>query len=141
MSEQLGEQEDVKHVLVVANETLAADELADWELSAMRDPRNWGRPVAAVVVGGAAAGALVLVRARQRHKRRPGPLPALAQGIGEVASEAPEGAHLRSRGVTDVPDLKDDGGVDGEDDENRDGHDPLQGDLAVDVPSPLQRTT
>jgi hypothetical protein len=65
----------------------AADELADWELTAMRDPRNWGRPVAAVVVGGAAAGALVLVRARQRHKRRPGPLPALAQGIGEVASD------------------------------------------------------
>ena len=66
----------------------AAGELADWELSAMRDPRNWGRPVAAVVVGGAAAGALVLVRARQRHKRRPDrALPALAHGLGEVASD------------------------------------------------------
>jgi hypothetical protein len=66
----------------------AAGELADWELSTMRDPRNWGRPVAAVVVGGAAAGALVLVRARQRHKRRPvGPLPALGQGIKGVASD------------------------------------------------------
>ena len=66
----------------------AAGELADWELSAMRDPRNWGRPVAAVVVGGAAAGALVLVRARQRHKRRPvGPLPVLGQGIKDVASD------------------------------------------------------
>lgn len=48
----------------------AAGELADWELGAMRDPRNWGRPAAALVVGGAAAGALVLVRARQGHKRR-----------------------------------------------------------------------
>ena len=45
---------------------LAADELQDWELSAMRDPRNWGRPVAAVVAGGAAGTALVLLRARRR---------------------------------------------------------------------------
>ena len=50
---------------------MAAEELADWELSAMRDPRNWGRPAAALLVGGAAAGALVVVRARQ-HGRRPG---------------------------------------------------------------------
>jgi hypothetical protein len=49
---------------------LAAGELAEWELSAMRDPRNWVRPVAAVVIGGTAAGALVLVRARQQHRRR-----------------------------------------------------------------------
>src|ERR671934_3174088 len=48
----------------------AADELADWELSAMRDPRNWVRPVAAVVVGGTAGAGLVLLRARQRRKRR-----------------------------------------------------------------------
>jgi hypothetical protein len=48
----------------------AAEELADWELSAMSDPRNWVRPVAAVVVGGLAAGGLVLVRARQQHKKR-----------------------------------------------------------------------
>jgi hypothetical protein len=48
----------------------AADELADWELSAMRDPRNWVPTVTAIVVGGAAAGGLVLVRARQQHKRR-----------------------------------------------------------------------
>jgi hypothetical protein len=48
----------------------AADELADWELSAMRDPRNWVRPAAAVVVGGVAAGGLVLVRARQQQRKR-----------------------------------------------------------------------
>jgi hypothetical protein len=49
---------------------LAADELEAWELRAMRDPRNWARPVAAVVVGGTAGAALVLLRARQRRKRR-----------------------------------------------------------------------
>jgi hypothetical protein len=45
---------------------LAADELQEWELSAMRDPRNWARPAAAVVAGGAAGTALVLLRARRR---------------------------------------------------------------------------
>jgi hypothetical protein len=49
---------------------LAADELEAWELSAMRDPRNWMRPVAATVVGTTAGAALVLLRARRRAKRR-----------------------------------------------------------------------
>ncbi|MEA2310619.1 MAG: hypothetical protein QOE28_587 [Solirubrobacteraceae bacterium] len=54
---------------------LAADELEGWELSAMRDPRNWPRaalrPAAAVVVGSGAAVGLVLLRTRRkRHKRR-----------------------------------------------------------------------
>ncbi len=49
---------------------LAADELEAWELSAMRDPRNWARPVAAALVGTTAGAALVLIRARQRAKRR-----------------------------------------------------------------------
>jgi hypothetical protein len=67
---------------------LAADELADFELEAMRDPRNWGRPVAAVVVGGTAAGALVLVRARQKAKRRQtSGLKALEQSLRDVASD------------------------------------------------------
>lgn len=48
----------------------AADELGDWELAAMSDPRNWVRPAAAVVVGGMAAGGLVLVRARQQQRKR-----------------------------------------------------------------------
>ena len=65
---------------------MAADELADWELSAMRDPRNWVRPATAVVVGGAAAGALVLVRARQRQRRRErGNV--LARSVREVGDE------------------------------------------------------
>jgi hypothetical protein len=49
----------------------AADELESWELTAMHDPRNWVRPAAAAVVGGAAAVGLVVVRTqRKRHKRR-----------------------------------------------------------------------
>jgi hypothetical protein len=47
----------------------AVEELEAWELSAMRDPRNWVRPAAAVVVGGTAGVALVLLRAR--HRPRP----------------------------------------------------------------------
>jgi hypothetical protein len=50
---------------------MAAEELEAWELSAMRDPRNWVRPVAAAAVGSTAAIGLVLVRTqRRRHKRR-----------------------------------------------------------------------
>ena len=45
---------------------LAADELEAWELSAMRDPRNWARPAAALLVGGTAGAALVVLRARRR---------------------------------------------------------------------------
>lgn len=48
---------------------MAADELESWELSAMRDPRNWVRPAVAVVAGGTAGVALVLLRAR--HRARP----------------------------------------------------------------------
>jgi hypothetical protein len=54
---------------------LAAEELEAWELSAMRDPRNWPRaaagPAVAVVAGSAAAAGLVVLRTqRRRHKRR-----------------------------------------------------------------------
>ena len=66
----------------------AADELADWELSSMRDPRNWARPVAAVVVGTVAGGALVVVRARQRQRKRSGsPLQAAERSLREVAGD------------------------------------------------------
>jgi len=49
---------------------LAAEELESWELSSMRDPRNWARPAAAVVVGTSAGAALVLLRARHRATER-----------------------------------------------------------------------
>jgi hypothetical protein len=49
---------------------LAQDELDAWELSAMRDPRNWVRPAAAAVVGVSAGTALVVLRVRRRHRAR-----------------------------------------------------------------------
>jgi hypothetical protein len=49
---------------------LAQDELDAWELSAMRDPRNWVRPAAAAVVGVSAGTALVVLRVRARHRVR-----------------------------------------------------------------------
>ena len=51
---------------------IAAGELEAWELSAMRDPRNWVRPVAAAAIGSSAAVGLVLVRTRRRRHRRRG---------------------------------------------------------------------
>ena len=50
---------------------MAADELEAWELSAMRDPRNWARPATALVAGSAAGAALVLLRARRRAQAKP----------------------------------------------------------------------
>ena len=47
---------------------MAAGELEAWELSTMRDPRNWARPAVALVAGGAAGTALVLLRARRRGR-------------------------------------------------------------------------
>ena len=49
-----------------------ADELSESELESLRDPRNWVRPVVAVAVGGAAAGAPGARRraARDAAKRR-----------------------------------------------------------------------
>ena len=48
----------------------AAEELESWELGAMRDPRNWARPVAAAAIGTAAGAGLVFVRVRNQHKRQ-----------------------------------------------------------------------
>ena len=49
---------------------MAQEELEAWELSAMRDPRNWVRPLAAAVVGATAGTALVALRVRSRHRTR-----------------------------------------------------------------------
>ena len=46
-----------------------AEELSDSELRALRDPRNWVRPVVAVGVGGVATGALVLFELRRRGRQ------------------------------------------------------------------------
>ena len=72
----------------------AAEELAEWELSAMSDPRNWVRPAAAVVVGGLAAGGLVLVRARQQQKKRQtSGLRALERSVRDVAGDLEKRLH------------------------------------------------
>src|SRR6478609_6949203 len=55
----------------------AAEELSDWaeelsesELRALRDPRNWVRPVVAVSAGSVATGALVLLELRRRSRQK-----------------------------------------------------------------------
>ena len=71
---------------------MAAEELEAWELRAMRDPRNWVRPVAAAAVGSTAAVGLVLVRTqRRRHKRRreaQGAVDLLGRTMRDLAREA-----------------------------------------------------
>jgi hypothetical protein len=66
---------------------LAADELEAWELSAMRDPRNWVRPAAAIVAGSAAGAALVLLRARRRGQASSGPLGVRLPPLDRAAAE------------------------------------------------------
>ena len=72
---------------------VAFDELADWELAAMRDPRNWGRPAAAVVIGGTAAAALVLVRAQRRSRKHGQPLRALEEVSRDVSRDIQRRLH------------------------------------------------
>ena len=70
----------------------AADELESWEIGAMKDPRNWVRPVIATVAGSGAAVGLVLVRTqRSRHKRRAaaaGPIDLVERTLRDLADEA-----------------------------------------------------
>lgn len=64
----------------------AAEELSEWaeelsesELRALRDPRNWVRPVVAAGAGGAAAGVLLVLEIRRRGRQQAGgPLRLLA---------------------------------------------------------------
>ena len=75
----------VTETLAVVTEAAAselsewADELSEGEMAALRDPRNWVRPVAAVAVGGVAGTALVLLGMRRR--RRPGGLRGIADDL------------------------------------------------------------
>jgi hypothetical protein len=58
-----------------------ADELSESELEALRDPRNWVRPVAAAAAGTVAGGALVVVSMRRR--RRASGLRAAAESVAK----------------------------------------------------------
>jgi len=70
----------------------AQDELEAWELGAMRDPRNWVRPVAAGAVAATAGSALVVLRVRATHRRRRAaarnPMDLAARTVNDVAREA-----------------------------------------------------
>jgi hypothetical protein len=70
---------------------LAQDEWESWEMAAMRDPRNWVRPVAAAAIGTTAGAALVLLRVRQQHRRRAakasGPIDLAERTLHAVADE------------------------------------------------------
>jgi hypothetical protein len=74
----------------------ALEELSDWELAAMRDPRNWVRPAAAVAVGTAAGAALLVIRMR-RAQRQPSGLRGFAHQSRRDVLEAIEGARARLR--------------------------------------------
>ena len=71
---------------------LAQEELDAWELSAMRDPRNWVRPAAAAVVGVSAGTALVVLRVRARHRvrkqRSNSPAELIERTLQDAAEEA-----------------------------------------------------
>ena len=45
-----------------------ADELSDSEREALRDPRNWVRPIAAAAAGTVAGTALVVIEVRRRRR-------------------------------------------------------------------------
>jgi hypothetical protein len=66
----------------------AVDELAELDADALRDPRRWARLVAAGVVAGGAGGALILVRARQKHRRQEAHgWRAVQKGMREVSAD------------------------------------------------------
>lgn len=70
----------------------AVDELDAWELGAMRDPRNWVRPVVAGGVALTAGTALVVLRVRNERKKRAAassdPLDLLRRTVKAAAGEA-----------------------------------------------------
>ncbi len=64
---RLGEQLETK---LASLTELAQEELDGWELAAMRDPRNWVRPVIAAGVAASAGTALVALRVRGSNRSR-----------------------------------------------------------------------
>lgn len=71
--------------------SLAADELDNWELTALHDPRTWARPAAAIAIGTAAAGAAAVLQGRKRRgKRHPSdadPVDFAATALRTIADE------------------------------------------------------
>jgi hypothetical protein len=75
----------------------ALEELSDWELAAMRDPRNWVRPAAALVAGTAAGTALIVLQGRRGRRQRAGGLKGLAAQGGKELLGAVERTRDRLR--------------------------------------------
>jgi hypothetical protein len=88
---------ELKLVEVQAAAIEALEELSDWELAAMRDPRNWVRPAVAVVAGTAAGTALVLLQVRRGRRQRAGGLRGLAAQGGKDLLGAVERTRSRIR--------------------------------------------
>jgi hypothetical protein len=84
----------LEHALVELTE-MAVVELESWELGAMRDPRNWVRPVVAVVVTATAGTALVILRVRATQRRRV----ALARGPADLAARTGRAVATEARRV------------------------------------------
>lgn len=71
----------------------AVDDIESWEISAMRDPRNWGKivkPAAGAAVVATAGTALVLLRAHNQSKQQKSldPFEAAEKTARLVAEEA-----------------------------------------------------
>ena len=71
----------------------AQEELDGWELAAMRDPRNWIRPLVAAGVTVTAGTALVALRVKARQRARPEAqgktlLEYAEQTLNDIAEEA-----------------------------------------------------
>jgi hypothetical protein len=88
---------EVKLADVQAAAIEALEEVSDWELAAMRDPRNWVRPAAALVAGTAAGTALVLLQVRRTRSQRAGGLKGLAAQGGKELLGAVERTRSRIR--------------------------------------------
>jgi hypothetical protein len=76
----------------------AVDELEGWEIGAMRDPRNWVRPVVATAAGATAGTALVILRVRAQRKKHAAasssPLDLARRTVRAAAGEARKLARL-----------------------------------------------
>jgi hypothetical protein len=76
----------------------AVDELEGWEIGAMRDPRNWVRPVVATAAGATAGTALVILRVRAQRKKHAAasssPLDLARRTLHAAAGEARKLARL-----------------------------------------------
>lgn len=81
----------------------AADEIAEWELAAMRDPRNWVKPAVALAAGSAAAGTLLVLGLRNRNRGDDAgsqAVKALTDALGEAAEGAREDLKRAARDFT-----------------------------------------